>query len=128
VRILTKNEDLCTACHNCEFSCSNLYFKEKNVSKASIRIRLNEHGISSINSCTQCGEFADVCPVQAIYRDKSGIFRIKKKICVGCLMCVARCKENAMFQQNSMIEPFKCVSCGICTQNCPTQAITIKEI
>ena len=128
VKILAKNEELCTACHACEEACSNLYFKEKNPLKASLRIIINEDDTKKIITCTQCGKCAEVCPVQAITMDKLGIWRINKKICIGCLMCVAACPEEAMFQHDDLIETFKCVACGVCVKACPTEAIFIKEI
>ncbi|UYP43797.1 Ion-translocating oxidoreductase complex subunit B [Candidatus Lokiarchaeum ossiferum] len=124
---LAKKEDLCTACHACEDACSKLYFKEVNSLKASLRIKVNDDESKTIITCTQCGRCAEVCPVEAIYQDKKGIYRIRKKDCVGCLMCVAACPENAMFQHDALLEPFKCVACGICVKECPTGAIFIEE-
>ncbi len=126
-RLATK-EDLCTACHACEEACSNLYFRENNPLKASLRIIINDDDSKTINTCSQCGRCAEVCPVEAIYQDKKGIYRIRKKDCVGCLMCVAACPEDVMFQHDSLIETFKCVSCGICVKACPTGAIFIEEV
>jgi carbon-monoxide dehydrogenase iron sulfur subunit len=126
--ILAKNADLCTACHLCEDACSNLYFKEKNESKACLRIIEQADSSKRMITCTQCGKCMDVCPVKAIKRDKRGIVRIDKKICVGCLMCIAVCPEDAMFQHNDHVEPFKCVACGICTKQCPTNAIFLQDV
>lgn len=122
MKVLRKNPELCIACHACESTCSKLYFKEDNVEKACLRIK-DTDSHSEIITCTQCGECIDICPVQAITRDKNGIVRINKKICVGCFMCVGFCPELAMFMHDDYIEPFKCISCGQCVKNCPTNAI-----
>ena len=128
MKVLTKNENICVECHQCEEACSNAFFKEVNLQKSSIRVGRNKNGEINLTTCTQCGVCIDVCPVQAITQDKNGIVRINKKICVGCFMCVAACPEDAMMYHKDLLEPFKCVSCGICTKACPTGAIVVKDI
>lgn len=130
LRILAKIEENCVACHTCEEACSNLYFKEKNPLKASLRIieADNDTDPHRIITCTQCGKCIEVCPVQAITRAKNGVVRINKKICVGCFMCVSVCPEKAMFYHDEHSEPFKCISCGVCVRNCPTEALYIDNV
>ena len=123
---LVKKEELCTACGTCEQVCSKTYFKEASREKACIRIEAAE-GKSIITSCTQCGECIDICPVEAIYRDKNGVVRIKKNLCAGCFACVGFCPEAAMFHHSDYIEPFKCIACGLCAKECPSGAISIEE-
>ena len=122
---LAKKEELCTDCHVCEQTCSKTYFKEENPEISAVRIASIEDGIK-ITACTQCGDCIDICPVEAIYRDKNGVVRIKKTICAGCFACVGFCPESAMFQQGNIIEPFKCVACGLCAKQCPSGAIFIE--
>lgn len=126
MKVLKKNPELCIACHECESTCANTWFKEKNIEKSCIRIEENSEQ-KNIITCTQCGECMDVCPTQAITRDKNGIVRINKKMCVGCFMCVGFCPEIAMIMHGDNIEPFKCVSCGQCVKVCPTNAISMSE-
>ena len=128
MKVLTKNESICIECHQCEEACSAAFFKQVDLDKSCISVARNKIGEINLTTCTQCGACIDVCPVQAITRDKNGIVRINKKACVGCFMCVAACPEDAMMYNKDLIEPFKCISCGICTQACPTGAIEIKDI
>jgi len=126
MKVLRKNPELCIACHECESTCSNTWFKENNVEKSCIRIEKNEDE-NKIITCTQCGECMDACPIQALSRDKNGVVRVNKKICVGCFICVGFCPELAMIMHGDYIEPFKCISCGQCTKKCPTNAIYMSE-
>lgn len=120
---LAKNEALCIGCGECEDACSKTYFKEDNKEKSSIQIGIN----NKITVCSQCGECIDICSVAAISRDKSGVVRINKKLCVGCFMCVGFCPELAMKMHGDLLEPFKCIACGQCAKVCPTQAIFISQ-
>lgn len=127
MKVLQKKPELCIKCRACESTCSKTWFKEDNAQKSCIRISEDEKGNAVITCCTQCGECIDICPIQAITRDKNGVVRINKKICVGCFMCVGYCPELAMFMHEDYLEPFKCVACGQCVKNCPTGAIYIEE-
>ncbi len=42
-------------------------------------------------------------------------------MCTGCGTCAKYCKENAISIRNgvSVLDPAKCVMCGICIQSCP---------
>ena len=126
MKVLSKEDSLCIKCHKCEEVCSTAFFKESDIKKAALRIKEDAQEILII-TCNQCGECIDVCQVQALYRDKNDIVRIKKNICVGCLMCVGFCPELAMFQNDELTEPLKCISCGLCAKECPTGAIHIEE-
>lgn len=122
MKLLAKNESLCISCGECEEVCSKTYFKETNREKSCIQVEDQK-----ITVCSQCGECIDICSVAAISRDKSGVVRINKKICVGCFMCVGFCPELAMKMHGDLLEPFKCVACGQCAKVCPTHAIYISE-
>lgn len=126
MKVLTKNDELCIGCGACETACSKAFFKEENREKSCIRIDLSSE--KKITACTQCGECIDQCPVLALKRDARGIVRLDRNRCVGCLMCVGYCLEEAMFYHRDSHEPFKCIACGICTKVCPTSALKIEEI
>jgi len=128
VKMLGKNPELCTACHECEKTCSNLFFKTSEKERS--RLRIKEAGLSKcekITTCTQCGICINICPTEAISRNKTGIVVIDKNKCVGCLSCVGFCPEEAMFQYRQDTLPFKCISCGQCAKKCPTGAIFLIE-
>lgn len=126
MKYLATDSSKCISCRACEEICSTTYFKSNDRNKSCIQIN-EEDGKAEINVCDQCGECIDICPVMAITRDKHGIVRINKKICVGCFMCVGFCSKLSMRQHDDYIEPFKCIACNLCSEVCPTGAIYISE-
>ncbi|MCX7780930.1 MAG: 4Fe-4S binding protein [Negativicutes bacterium] len=128
MRILGKKESLCIQCQACERVCSNLYFKDESPEKSAIRINREKTAERVITVCSQCGQCETICPINAIVQDRNGVYRIDKKLCVGCLACVGFCPEAAMFHLPGANEPFKCVACGACAKQCPTGAIFIADI
>ncbi|KAB3526758.1 4Fe-4S binding protein [Alkaliphilus serpentinus] len=126
MKVLMKNDEVCIGCGLCEEVCSKAYFKENHSSKSAIQVAKGE--TNEINVCNQCGVCIDICPVLAITRDKNGVVRINKKECVGCFMCVGFCPQLSMRQHDDYIEPFKCIACGLCGKDCPTNAIWIEDV
>ncbi|NMA14295.1 MAG: 4Fe-4S binding protein [Clostridia bacterium] len=53
--------------------------------------------------------------------------RVKKDICVGCLICVGECPHETMYYHDDFSAPYKCVVCGLCTEECPSGAITVED-
>jgi Fe-S-cluster-containing hydrogenase component 2 len=127
VKIVAKNEDLCTGCGTCEITCSRTWFNEESADKSCIRVNA-EITPPAITVCNQCGECISVCPSAAIARDNRGIVKINRDMCVGCYICVGFCPSLVMRRHPEMTEPFKCVACGACTRACPTNAIFLEEV
>ena len=127
MKVLQFDPARCIGARECERECSRTWFKEENRDKSAIRITEAQDGRYAMVACTQCGECIDVCPTMAIRRDKRGIVRIDKKLCVGCLSCVGFCPYLAMFFHPDYVEPFKCVACGKCVEVCPSGALVIAD-
>lgn len=128
MKVLVTDDALCVGCHLCEDICSHAWFKEITQDKASIQIGSLGNAEWAITVCTQCGECIEICPAEAIYRDKTGVVRIKKDLCVGCLTCVGYCPYAAMYYHSAYVEPFKCISCGLCAKECPAGALSIEVL
>jgi carbon-monoxide dehydrogenase iron sulfur subunit len=130
MKALVFDPDLCTGCRICEETCSQTWFKEVSGAKSSIRISEleDQSGHFAANVCNQCGECIDICPTMALKRDKRGIVRIDKKLCVGCLSCVGFCPIVAMRVHPDYTVPFKCVACGQCAKKCPENALAIGDL
>ena len=126
MKSLSYDPELCVGCGICEEVCSETWFKVVDAEKSCIRIA----GGAELTAvyCVQCGECIDVCPTQALTRDKRGIVRLKKSLCVGCLSCVGFCPYLAMFHHPDQSEPFKCIACGRCVKECPADALAIVDV
>lgn len=124
MKVLVHKQEICDGCRKCEEACSMLYFKVIDRNYSAIRIN-NNFNTYHAKKCTQCGECINMCTANAIYRDKNGVVRIDKKLCVGCMGCVGFCTELVMFYSDELPVPFKCVVCGTCVKSCPENALEI---
>ncbi|MCD4775063.1 MAG: 4Fe-4S binding protein [Candidatus Aegiribacteria sp.] len=48
-------------------------------------------------------------------------------LCVGCGICIERCRMNAFTSDGDKVEfdPFRCIGCGLCVTTCPAGALTL---
>ena len=127
MKVLSFNPQLCDGTHECEVTCASTWFKTHDAGKSSIRIT-NVEGVFNARFCIQCGECISVCPVDALYRDKQGIVRVRARLCIGCMSCVGFCPHDAMYFDEVRALPFKCVACGQCVDTCPSDALKIIEV
>lgn len=128
MRVLSYYADLCIACRTCEEVCSQTFFRKVDTEKSKIRIHDDGSGLPFASFCNQCGECVAICPTEAIYRDKRGVVRLKRDLCVGCLSCVGFCPSLVMFWHPGEMVPHKCVSCGMCAKECPEGALEMIEV
>ncbi len=116
----------CEGVRACEKACAQTFFKTDDAAFSAVQVKQAE-GRHTINVCNQCGQCIEICPVQAIYRNKAGTVMIKKDLCVGCFMCIGFCPTLSMRRAHGQREPFKCVSCGACVKACPKGALALAE-
>ena len=128
MKVLSFDAERCTGCYICEEVCSKTWFKAVDRDKSAIVIRDGDGPLLSSLYCVQLGDCINVCPTEAIYRDKRGIVRIRRKLCVGCLSCIGFCPYLAMLHHREHSIPFKCVACGKCADECPADALEIVEV
>jgi Fe-S-cluster-containing hydrogenase component 2 len=113
--------------HECESTCALKVFKLPSTEHAALHIRELPGGAGHTILCDQCGDCIDVCPTNALTRNRLGIVLLNKKICVGCYMCIGFCEKEAFERQPGWVEPFKCNSCGVCVKACPHAALSIVD-
>jgi len=128
IKYLKLDDSKCVGCMDCTAACSRAYAKEDNPAKARIQVLELGGGRFHLVACDQeCRKCVAECPVQAITVNKQGVVMIDKKLCVGCLACVAVCPIGAMRFYPGESATFKCVACGICVKACPKDALSIAE-
>ena len=127
MKLLSYDAAECVGCGVCEVVCSESWFKISDRRLSRIRIDdVAQRDLSAV-FCNQCGACIGVCPTAALYRDKRGIVRLRKKLCVGCLSCVGFCPFGAMFYHSEWPEPFNCIACGLCVDECPADVLASVE-
>ncbi|MCL2152005.1 MAG: 4Fe-4S binding protein [Oscillospiraceae bacterium] len=115
----------CIGCGACELVCSKAWNKSEDRDKSAIRISAGEGGGYIISVCDQCGICKNMCSIMALETDKTGVVRLNKKSCIGCLICVAECVRGYMRYHDDLPTPFKCVACGLCAKQCPSGALKV---
>jgi ferredoxin len=106
-------------------ACSLAFFKVDDRTRSAIQVDKTEGGWH-INVCDQrCRLCVDECAAKALTMSRLGVVTLDKRLCVGCLACVAVCPINAMRFVPGLLTPFKCNVCGACVKKCPTGAIGI---
>ncbi len=128
IRYLKTEDSKCVGCMTCASVCSRLYFRDDNPAKSTILVNETGPGRFRLVACDQdCGACLRECPVNAIGVNRNGVVVIDRKLCVGCLACVAVCPIGAMRWYPGIPTPFKCVACGACARACPKAAIEIVD-
>lgn len=91
--------------------------------------------------CTSCGKCIEVCPkavIELVPQSQNVIVECHNKDfgkavkdvckvgCIGCKICEKNCSFDAIHVENNIakIDYDKCTQCMVCTEKCPTKAIS----
>jgi ferredoxin len=119
----------CSGCKACLLACAFSHFQENNTHKAALAIvpHFPSPGTYEVRVCTQCGECAKVCPVDAIPQNDKGAYYIDPELCIACDACIDVCPENVVFKIPGQDAPFECDLCGECVNFCGMNVLSIAE-
>ena len=79
--------------------------------------------------CLACVQAAceESCPTGALSPRPGGGVNLKAKLCIGCKRCLKACSVMAFGYDDDTGKPIICRHCGICTQYCPHNCLTMEE-
>ena len=139
-QFLIANAQQCIGCRTCEVACAVAHQQAQDVAALSTnhfapRIRVvKSDALSTATLCRQCEDApcANVCPVEAIQRDR-GVWRVDQRRCIGCKSCMVACPYGAMsvMMTGEGVQALKCDLCHhraegpACVAACPTQALRV---
>ena len=122
---LVADPSRCSGCGACEATCSMARYRVEDKEKSAIRVSPDGQGGFRITVCDQCGICMNMCLVMALRKIRIGVVLLDYRSCVGCLICVGECPQDAMRYHDDLPAPFKCIACGLCAKQCPSGALTI---
>lgn len=144
-RIFPK-EEYCLGCHLCEIYCIYAHSKEKSLiklfkmqNKPSPRIIVEEKEGEYITFALQCRHCDNpycisACISGALQIDEStGLIICNEEKCVGCWSCILMCPYGAVRRNDNEKIASKCDFCiekgnPICVENCPNEALELREV
>lgn len=118
----------CSGCRSCLAACSLNLFQENNVKKAALLLvpHFPDPGTFEMKVCTQCGDCAAVCPVDAIKKNDRDAYYVEFSECIMCEACVPVCPENVMMINPKLAQTtWKCDLCSDCVKVCGTSVLSI---
>lgn len=118
----------CSGCRLCLQVCAIAHYKEINPKKAALRVvaHFPEPGFFEPIICDQCGDCAEVCPVEAITM-VDGHWYLDPEECTECGICVDECPYDVLLLHRESDIPIKCDNCLECTKVCNTGALIAAE-
>lgn len=114
---------------NCKHGCIGCGKCEKTCKFGAITI-VNNLPVIDYTKCRSCMMCAEACPTDALWADFDNRLKadIDENMCVGCTKCKRVCQFESIIGElkhpHMILDA--CTGCGICAENCPKKAITMK--
>jgi Pyruvate/2-oxoacid:ferredoxin oxidoreductase delta subunit len=90
-----------------------------------INRRIAEIEALDSGTSTSTGRTPDMAS-DAIKRTVNAMVVIDREICLSCGLCVDLCPEEAISMNDTVtVDPDKCTGCGTCVEECPNEAISM---
>jgi Fe-S-cluster-containing hydrogenase component 2 len=117
----------CSGCRACLLACSLHLVGENDPKTAALSIipHFPAPGNYEVQTCTECGVCAEVCPLGAVYRNGDGTYVIDPELCCYCGVCVVACPEQVIGIHADAPAPFKCDLCGECIPFCGMNVLSL---
>jgi heterodisulfide reductase subunit A len=99
-------------------------------SRASILLTKGEFAVEAITAvvyeetCTKCGQCANVCPFGAIAWEKKQVPQVVSAACAGCGTCAAECKFNAIEMRHFSDQAIYAQIDAILEKDCQEKIVT----
>ncbi len=126
------NFDLCSGCGMCQLACSFQLLGGYNPHRSLIQIKHKSENLYHFPIvCSQCQNpyCANICPVKAINRHpETDALIIDHKKCIGCGLCTQYCPTDMVTIDPELKKSVKCDLCNgdpSCVKACPTGALKI---
>lgn len=136
------DREKCIGCYACHIACLDAHYGIDEVVPSFRTIRKVEDASGTFEKticpgCIHCGACAEVCPQNAIYREKeTGFILVRQELCQGCGSCAEVCPIQVIrFGESGKME--KCDGCveriregrePACVRVCYLNAITWEKI
>lgn len=87
--------NMCTGCQTCSVACKMENLTMPGCARTTITDQVT--AVWDVRMCNQCDDppCVPVCPVQATWKEDSGITVIDQEKCIGCGKCVTACPYQA---------------------------------
>jgi len=122
----------CRTCSSCVVQCSYQHHPGNNG-----MMPLLEKAAFSF-TCRRCEDAPciEVCPVDALEKDKNGVITRAANLCVACKSCIMACPFGTMMNSFFEVRKSVCDYCGmdghdvklLCIETCPEKALSLEEI
>ncbi|MBF0235136.1 MAG: 4Fe-4S dicluster domain-containing protein, partial [Desulfamplus sp.] len=125
------NFDLCTGCSICQLACSMVHKMGFNPRSSHLLIHHKRENLYHMPVvCNHCKNpyCMNVCPAKAYEKLNNGTVVIDPQKCVGCGICVKYCPEGLVhisFETKKAVKCDMCQGYPECVKACPTGALEL---